>query len=293
MAQNTPRTPEGQARSPVAQGCQWCPSFLSVGALLIFVLALAACLSSGQVRSAGAVLPQSPDVFDDSVIKGTLAHDCSDGWCKGFEVTLENLSESSVEIILASSRISRAGKAFPLALDGPKEGPKDGGPEGVIVIGPRQKKELKLRAFDPSLGSSDLVDRDGNARQPLSYPRPTHVWCSLKVDKACRNPSKGEALCAGLARTYYEEHTKAAGWISVKFAYKPAGGKMVAVTTERPQFLGDPPSVKLEEKSAAPRWSSDTQEKVVQRVECDERCSCSQVGEKRNFFLDDVFKSRP
>ena len=61
------------------------------------------------------------------------------------------------------------------------------------------------------------------------------------------------------------------------------------VSSPAPQFFGDAPAVQLEENSDAPFWISGSSEVVFHKVTCDEKCACSDVEKKRNFFTDDRF----
>lgn len=243
-------------------------TFMTVA--LFFTSLFTGCMSSG-VRSSGAMLPQSPEVTADTFLKMSVQHDCSKGWCDGFQVRLENLTDAPIDILPHQSKILRAAQNFPIGVEG--EDPKK-----EFTVPALGQLKLKMFAFDPTVGS-----------QPLQYPKPEQVWCSLKVDSACRNPSQGEAMCAGFARAYYESYLSADGWITVKMAYRSS--KTVAyLSTDKPTIIGEKPAAQVAENSNAPWWHGSGSESVFQKVECDEKCRCNVLTPRRNFFLDDKFK---
>lgn len=225
------------------------------------------CLSSG-VRSTGATLPQTNDTFDDGELKVKVKHDCSGARCTALSAEFENLGEGKIEIVPSASKVARAGESFPLRRKGEEK--------GNIVIGPKGKAD----------GEFEPVSKEG---KPLSYVRAQQVWCSLKVDTQCKDPSKGEAMCAGFARYYHQSYISAGGWITVEFGYKNYQNKLVKLSTTAPAFFGDAPSVQLTKNSDAPSWISSSDEVVFHKVECNDKCVCSDVGGRRNFFTDDKF----
>lgn len=235
-----------------------------VGLLAGFLLT--SCLSFG-ARSTGATLPQTADSFDDGELKVKLDHDCSGGRCRGFSAEFTNMTDSPIEIVSAGSKISRAGESFAIQRTGEQK--------GNLVIPPKATVE----------GTYRPVNRDGRY---LTYTKATSVWCSLKVDDECKNPSKGEAMCAGFARYYHQSYISAGGWITVEISYKTPW-KTSLLTTLPPQFSGEPPSIQLTSDTDSPGWYASSGAAVLHKITCDETCRCTDVEKRRNFFVDERF----
>ena len=78
--------------------------------------------AGGQVVSSGATLPQAATEFSDGPLKVSVSHNCSDGRCNSLTAKFENTSASPLEILAASSRLTRAGQAYPLGRVGDDKG---------------------------------------------------------------------------------------------------------------------------------------------------------------------------
>jgi hypothetical protein len=58
-----------------------------------------------------------------------------------------------------------------------------------------------------------------------------------------------------------------------------------------PVALKIPPAFVPVENALAPSFSSLPDETVFYKVNCDEKCVCKEVTQKRNFFLDDKMRA--
>ena len=230
---------------------------------------LGAC-SGGGVRSTGASLPIDAETFEDGTLRATVSHSCSGVRCDSIDVKFENLSEESLTVNPAGSRLLRAGQGAVLARTGEKKGP--------FVIAPKDSAKVTL------------VPRSEGGKQAMSYTRPKAVWCSLKADPACNNLSKTEAACAGFARYYYETYMSTEGWLTLSFAYE-TGLRKETLASPKPQAAGIAPAVLLEENSRAPSFFSQPDDVVFYKLTCDEKCACKEAAPKRNFFLDDKIRT--
>lgn len=239
--------------------------------LLIPVMALSftACLSTG-VRSTGAMLPVDAESFDDGTLRVSISHSCSGPRCDAFDAKFENLGEDPLTVMPSGSRLQRAGQTSVLARAGEDKGP--------LVI--------------PAKGSAKatFTPMTEGGKAPLSYTRPTAVWCSLKADSACKDTKKAEAACAGFAKYYYDTYMATGGWLTLSFAYE-TGLRKETLVSPRPGDLKLSPAVVLEETGRAPAFFSNPDDVVFYKIVCDEKCGCKEESPKRNFFLDDKFRT--
>jgi hypothetical protein len=235
----------------------------------------AGCVSTG-IRSTGANLPQAAEEFSTEAVRVEIEHNCSGGRCTGFDATFENLLDEVVEVAIPSSKITRAGESLQL-LHNEKV------PQKILTIPPKQKLDASFFVVAPSQTNQ------------MTYAKPTSVWCSLKVDSACTNPSQGEAECAAAARAYFQQYTDLKGWIETSFAIKAKSWKkpeMVASTA--PQFFPNKPNVELSADAPSPWWYGlNSQHTVFYRYACDAACNCSPLEKPRDFVRDDKFLPVP
>jgi hypothetical protein len=245
---------------------RFCIVFLHLGAA---VSGLTACLSSG-VRSTGASLPVDAEVLDDGVLKATVSHSCSGVRCNAIEVTFENKGDDPLTVSPTGSRIRRAGENAILVRTG--EGKKP------LTIAPKQSV------------SARFVPMSEGGKSVMTYTRPKAVWCSLKANSACKNIAKAEASCAGFARYYYDTYMSTEGWLTLAFAYE-AGIRKETLESLKPQAAGVAPAATLREEKRAPAFSSQPDDIVFYKLECDAKCNCKEAAPKRNFFLDDKMRS--
>lgn len=243
--------------------------WIPVISLSVMAMALTGCLSTG-VRSTGASLPVDAEAFDDGTLRVSISHQCSGPRCEAIDAKFENLGEDPLTVLPSASRLQRAGQNAVLARQGESKGP--------LLI--------------PAKGSAKatFVPLSDGGKSPVSYTRPKAVWCSLKTDPACKDTSKAEASCAGFAKYYYDTYMATGGWLTLNFAYE-TGLRKENLVSPRPGDLKLSPSVVLEKNSRAPAFFSNPDDVVFYKVACDEKCACKEVTPKRNFFLDDKFRT--
>ncbi|NBO38238.1 hypothetical protein EBU99_06620 [bacterium] len=234
--------------------------------LPLSLLHLTGCLSTG-VRSSGADLPQAPTAFGDGQLKVQVEHNCGKR-CETLTAKFVNLADNPMEILVGQSKLQRGAEKFVLKRQG-----KDTG-------------NLKIPAKGSA--SADFAPYSAANGRRLSYVVPSSVWCSMKVDSACKQPSEGEALCAGYARSYYDVYTEAGGWIIVTFAYK-VGDRQELVQSPVPEVLGKGPDVVPRENDRAPAFFRDPDSVVFYKIECNDKCRCVDVNKARR-FSDDKLK---
>jgi hypothetical protein len=255
--------------------------------IVVFSLSgsLSGCLSTG-VRSTGAVLPQASETISTDWAVIEFSHNCSGGRCTGLDVTFQNLLDEVLEVRVPESKMTRAGESLSLVHD-------EKVPKSLISIPPKEKISASFITVDP-VGKTG-VTAPGNIsiakKFPMTYVRPKEVWCSLKVDSACTSPNVGEADCAAVARTYYQQYVDLKGWIEVSFAVKPkSANKFEVVRNQAPQFMGIKPPVELSVEGSSPFWYGlNSQHTVFSRYSCNDKCACSPLEATRDFVTDDKF----
>lgn len=231
-----------------------------------FASGLTACLSSG-VRSSGAELPQAGTIFGDGQLNVGVEHNCTER-CESMSVKFTNQSNYPMEILVNQARLQRGAEKFTLK--------RQGEAKGNLTIPPQGTAKAEFAPYSPAHG------------RRLSYVAPKAVWCSMKVDSACKNPSDAEALCAGYARSYYDVYTEAGGWIVMTFAYK-IGDRQEVVQSPVPEALGKGPDVVPREDDRAPAFFRQPDSVVFYKMECNEQCKCTDVSKPRK-FSDDKLK---
>lgn len=238
--------------------------------LFTFTLPTTGCMSS-RVLTTGTSLPQASNLIEAPAAQLEIDHNCSGGWCKGFDVKVNNRLSEPLSLLVGQSEIGRAGERHRLATDDNK---------GRTLVIPA--KDAKTFFLYPVAG-------DGTTR--LKYFRATGVWCSVKASNSCKNSSKGEETCAGFARYYHQSYKDASGWIDVSLTLMAKSWENPeAFTTENPSVLPPPPPTQLGEHDEAPWWISGSGERVFHKVTCDDKCFCDDVTEKPSFQKDHGFK---
>lgn len=228
------------------------------------------CLTSRTI-STGVTLPQSEATITSPSLTLTINHDCSNGWCKGFDVKVQNLMDEPLSLLVSQSEITRADETQRLST-------KDGDGR-TLTVGPKATETFFLFP----------VGDDGRTR--VQYFRATGVWCSLRADSSCTNTTSGEEECAGFARYYYQSYKDAGGWIGVRLklmAKSWEGPEMFA--TEAPGVMPPPPPTKLSTDADAPVWLFGSGANILHRVTCDDRCFCEGKEPKVSFQKDHAFK---
>lgn len=243
---------------------------LSLGRTLLQLLFFAAlttgCLST-EVRSAGSVLPQAATTFSDGQLRVSVDHNCSER-CETASVNFENLTAHPVEVLVRKTWLKRGAEKFPLQRLGEQP--------GNVKIPPMSSVKTEFAPFSPA------------TKRRLSYVVPEAVWCSMKVDSACKEVTEASALCAGYARSYFDVYTEAGGWIILNFPYK-VEDRVEAVQSPAPESLGKGPAVAPKVTDRAPAFFRQPDSVVFYKLECDEKCKCTDVTKPRR-FSDDKFK---
>ncbi len=241
-------------------------SVLNLVAISFGATAFTGCLSMG-VRSAGSELPQAGTQFGDGQLSVSVKHNCSER-CETVSAKFENLTASPMEIIVNQSKLKRGAEKFAMKRQGEQTG------------------NLKI----PAKGSvsADFAPYSAANGRRLSYIAPKSVWCSMKVDAACKNSSEADANCAGYARSYFDVYTEAGGWIVLSFAYK-VGDRQEFVQSPAPETMGRGPDVVPRENDRAPAFFREPDSVVFYKMECNENCRCTDVTKPRR-FSDDKLK---
>lgn len=255
-------------------------NFLSSKKNVLFLLILStlgACVHS-EVRSSGAKLPQAETMFDDGELKVTAEHNCSGGRCDSVTLNFENLTPDNLQFLPAQSKIHRAGETYPLVKAESED--KKAADAAPVLLPPKTKKSVTLSPYSPV------------SKKKMSYTKVTDVWCSLKVDTRCKDISRGETFCAGFARYYHQAYVSAGGWIGFSLAYKTPW-KTNTLKTLAPQNVTEPPPVVPVVNGDGPSWLSSSDERLIHKVECDDKCVCKELTPRRNFFQDDKFLPVP
>lgn len=250
------------------------PIFQTVISTTIFAASsqlLLGCLSLG-VRSTGAILPQPSTTMESDAVRIVVDHDCSNGRCSGFEASFENRLDEELEILVGGIKVVRAGEHLGAVHNAEA-------PQSSFVLQPKEKLSV------------DFLAVDSKKRTPMTYVRPTGVWCSLKVNSQCANPARGEAECGAFARAYFQQHVDLKGWTQTVFSVKAKSWKKAEdVSSEAPQFLANKPAVALSEDVDSPFWFGPrSQHTVFYRFECDANCGCAPIEKPRDFMADDKF----
>ncbi len=234
--------------------------------LLFFAALTTGCLSTG-VRSAGSVLPQAATTFSDGQLRVSVDHNCSER-CETASVNFENLTAHPVEVLVRKTWLKRGAEKFPLQRLGEKR--------GNVKIPPKSSVKTEFAPFSPA------------TKRRLSYVAPKAVWCSMKVDSACKEVTEASAVCAGYARSYFDVYTEAGGWIILNFPYK-VEDRVETVQSPAPESLGKGPAVAPKVTDRAPAFFRQPDSVVFYKMECDEKCKCTDVTKPRR-FSDDKFK---
>jgi hypothetical protein len=255
-----------------------CASFsrrtFSASLFVLPVCGLVGCLSS-EVRSTGAVLPQTASEFGGNSIRISVSHDCLGDRCDEMSVDFENLNPEPMEIDVSKSELMRAGVRVPLVV---KSEPK----KTLLLIPPRGSI------------SETFLPVDKTSRQPLTYVMPDSVWCSLKVNSSCKKPAEGEAKCSGLAKYYHRSYVSTQAWITPSFMVNSKEWvRPEAYYPNAPDFIPKEPSVTLVDDSDAPNWYFGGGSTVFYKVECDAQCRCREVSKPRSIQTDDRFLPVP
>lgn len=242
------------------------PLFLALTAPFIFSV-LPACLSTG-VRSSGSDLPQTGTRFSDGQLRVSVKHNC-DKRCESFRADFENLSAAPLEILMGQGQLKRGAEAFSLKRLGKEK--------GNIVVPPRGTVTAELAPYSAATG------------RRLSYVVPRAVWCSVKMDAACKNTVEVDAHCAGYARGYFTVYKEAQGWVLLTFAYR-TGDRVEMLQSPPPEttnFQG--PADTPQTNDRAPAFFRDPDDVVFYKIECNDKCKCKGLTRPRT-FSDDAFK---
>lgn len=233
---------------------------------LLAAVQLAACQSTG-VRSAGSELPQAGTEFGDGQLKVSVDHKCGTR-CETLKAKFENLTQYPMEILVGQARLQRGAEKFAMKRQGDQVG------------------NVKIPAKGSA--SAEFAPYSAANGRRLSYVAPTAVWCSMKVHDSCKKTPEADAMCAGYARSYYDIYTVAGGWITLTFAYK-VGDRQEIVQSPLPEVTGKGPDVVPSENSRAPAFFREPDSVVFYKMECDEKCKCSDLNKPRR-FSDDKLK---
>ncbi|MEN9530669.1 MAG: hypothetical protein RI932_2542 [Pseudomonadota bacterium] len=225
-----------------------------------------ACLSTG-VRSSGSELPQAGTTFGDGQLRVSVDHNCTER-CETMSVEFENLTTSPMEILVNQARFQRGAEKFSLKRQGEQT--------GNLKIPPKKS------------ASADFAPYSAASGRRLSYVAPKAVWCSMKVSPECKNTAEADALCAGYARSYFDVYTEAGGWILLNFAYT-VGGRTEIVQSPAPETMGRGPDVLPVSNDRAPAFFREPDAVVFYKMECNERCRCTDITKPRR-FSDDKLK---
>ncbi|MBM3382997.1 MAG: hypothetical protein FJY29_11210 [Betaproteobacteria bacterium] len=225
-----------------------------------------ACLSTG-VRSSGSELPQAATAFGDGQLRVSVDHNCKER-CETMSVDFENLTTSPMEILVNQARLQRGAEKFALKRQGEQT--------GNLKIPPKKKASADFAPYSAANG------------RRLSYVAPEAVWCSLKVSPECKNTAEADALCAGYARSYFDVYTEAGGWILLNFAYN-MGGRTEMIQSPAPETLGRGPDVLPKQDDRAPAFFREPNNVVFYKMECNEKCRCTDLTKPRR-FSDDKLK---
>lgn len=226
----------------------------------------AGCVSNG-VRSAGSVLPQAGSTFSDGQLRVSVEHDCGER-CEKASVKFENLTTYPVEVLVRKTWLKRGAEKFPLQRLGEQS--------GNVKIPPKSSLKAEFAPYSPA------------TKRRLSYVAPEAVWCSMKVDPACKETTEASAVCAGYARSYFDVYTEAGGWIILNFPYK-IEDRVETVQSPAPESLGKGPGVTPKVTDRAPAFFRQPDSVVFYKMECDENCKCTDITKPRR-FSDDKFK---
>lgn len=239
---------------------------LKLVTLPLIASALTACLSTG-VRSSGSELPQAATTFGDGQLSVEVDHNCGER-CETMSVKFNNLSTYPMEILVNQARLKRGAEKFSLKRQGEQK--------GDLLIPAKGSAKAEFAPYSSANG------------RRLSYVAPKAVWCSMKVDSACQKPTEAEALCAGYARSYFDVYTEAGGWIVLTFAYK-VGDRQELVQSPVPETVGKGPDVVPRENDRAPAFFRQPDSVVFYKMECNDKCKCTDVSKPRR-FSDDKLK---
>jgi len=233
-----------------------------IQAFMLFWVAfwLPACMSTG-VRSSGAELPQAGTSFGDGQLKVNINHNCNKR-CESFSAKFENLTAAPIEVLVGQSRLRRGAERFVLRRQGKER--------GNVVVPPRSSVSAEFAPFS----SAD------NRR--LSYVVPKAVWCSARIDSACKKTIEADAQCAGYARGYFTVYKEAEGWVILNFSYRN-GDRVAMIESPAPDvgnFLGPVEVPKADER--APAFFRDPDDVVFYKMECNEKCRCKNLTKPRS-----------
>ena len=242
-------------------------TFLRAILLICSASLFTACLSTG-VRSSGSDLPQAGTSFGDGELKVKIDHNCGKR-CESFSAKFENLTESPIEILVGQSRLKRGASKYEVRRLGKER--------GNILVPPRSSVSAEFAPFSAS------------DKRRMSYVVPKGVWCSVKVDSACKKTLEADAQCAGYARGYFTVYREAEGWVILNFSYR-TGGRVAMIESPAPQtenFLG--PSETPREDERAPAFFRDPDDLVFYKMECNDKCRCKNLTKPRS-NSEDGFK---
>lgn len=226
-----------------------------------------ACMSTG-VRSSGSELPQAATSFGDGELKVKIAHNCGSR-CESLSAKFENLTDTPIEVLVGQSKLKRGASKYELRRVGKER--------GNVLVPPRSSVSAEFAPYSTA------------DRRRMSYVVPKAVWCSLKIDPACKKTLEPDAQCAGYARGYFTVYREAEGWVILNFSYR-SGGRVAMIESPSPQtenFLG--PAETPREDDRAPAFFREPDEMVFYKMECNDKCRCKNLTKPRS-NSEDGFK---
>ncbi|MEY3902959.1 MAG: hypothetical protein RL189_2265 [Pseudomonadota bacterium] len=228
--------------------------------LLLSVSCLPACLSSG-VRSSGSPLPQAGTSFGDGQLKVEIDHNCG-ARCESVSAKFENLTATPIEILVNQARLKRGAEKFVLKRQGKER--------GNVVVPAKSSVSAEFAPFSSANG------------RRLSYVVPESVWCSVKIDPACRKTLEADAQCAGYARGYFTVYNEAEGWVVLNFTYK-IGERTEVVESPAPDSSNlRGPSEVPKADDRAPAFFREPNNIVFYKMECNDKCKCKNLTKPRS-----------